>query len=67
MTTTVTCECGAVYERGEVKLPARDKDSFDCEVCKREIERWNGSRIPVFRLVRRPDEPPAGTMPLKSS
>lgn len=53
--TTVTCQCGAIYERTEEKGIFRDKDSFDCRVCGKELESWSGSRIPVFKLVKRPD------------
>ncbi len=51
----ITCECGAVYERTEVKLIFRDNDSYDCRVCRRELESWNGSRIPQFRLISSPE------------
>jgi|GEM_PF-4637189 len=31
---TVTCpNCGSVYELTKQKIPVRDKDSIDCEVC----------------------------------
>jgi hypothetical protein len=50
----VTCECGTVYERTEWKTTSRDKDYFNCRECGREIESWNGSRIPSFKLVSRP-------------
>lgn len=55
-TETVTCDCGAVYERGEAKLPVRDKDSYPCGVCGAILEEWNGSRIPTFTLIKRPDD-----------
>lgn len=55
MAEQVTCECGAVYERGNLKLPLRDKDSYDCVVCGKELDRWNGSNIPTFKLIKRPD------------
>ncbi len=53
----VTCECGAIYERTEDKLRFRDTDSFECRFCARTLERWSGSRIPIFRLIC---EPPPG-------
>jgi hypothetical protein len=49
-----SCSCGALYERREEKVPFRDKDSFSCLVCGEELESWNGSRIPVFGLIKRP-------------
>jgi len=48
------CECGAVYERTEEKLIFRDADSFECQFCGRTLDRWSGSRIPVFRLIKEP-------------
>lgn len=47
-----TCtKCGAVYEVREIKVPMRDKDSFDCE-CGEQLASWNGARIPLFTLVK---------------
>ncbi len=54
-TTIVTCQCGAIYERTEDKVIFRDKDRFACVACGKELESWSGSRIPVFKLVKRPD------------
>lgn len=54
-TTTVTCECGAVYEREEHKLTFRDRDRHDCDFCGRVIESWSGSILPTFRLIKRPE------------
>ncbi|MBB4041628.1 hypothetical protein GGR34_003306 [Microvirga flocculans] len=53
---TVTCECGAVYEVTETKVPFRDRDNFNCDRCGEEVERWNGSTIPSFRLIAGPPE-----------
>ena len=54
----VSCECGAIYERTEDKLTFRDIDFFECCFCGRTLERWSGSRIPIFRLIC---EPPANS------
>jgi hypothetical protein len=51
----ITCACGAVYERTEVKFTVRDNDSANCQVCGEELESWNGSRVPQFRLIKRPE------------
>lgn len=51
----MTCECGAVYEVGSMKLPVRDKDSYNCDVCGKELDRWNASNIPTFTLIKRPE------------
>ena len=48
-------KCGAVYERTETKLAFRDKDNYNCDICGQELESWNGSRIPMFKLIKRPD------------
>ena len=59
--STVTCQCGALYERTEKKVIFRDKDSFNCRFCGKELESWSGSRIllfrdiPLFRLLKRPN------------
>jgi hypothetical protein len=50
------CECGAVYDRIEQEVYFRDKDSFKCFACERELERWDGFRIPMFHLIKGPDE-----------
>jgi hypothetical protein len=57
MTMTITCECGAIYERAEKSVVSRDKDSFNCHICGHKLESWSGelSRIPVFKLMRRPE------------
>mgnify|MGYP005815974811 CR=1 FL=1 len=49
------CECGAVYEVGQQKLPVRDKDTYNCDVCGEELDRWNASNIPTYTLIQRPD------------
>lgn len=49
-----TCECGAVYEVDYDKVPFRDQDSYDCDVCGKELDRWSSSRIPKFRLITKP-------------
>ena len=55
MKSQVTCTiCGRVYERTVEKVIFRDKDSFECK-CGATLESWNGSVIPVFRLIKEPD------------
>lgn len=55
MMETKTCECGAVYKVGTLKLMVRDKDYFDCQVCGVRLDEWNGSRIPTYKLIEQPD------------
>lgn len=61
----VSCECGALYERTEEKLTYRDIDTFECRFCGSTLERWSGSRIPVFRLVKEPSANVLSAMRLK--
>lgn len=54
MLTKETCPtCGSVYEVTKIKLPTRDRDSFDCNVCNTQLASWNGSSIPSYRLIER--------------
>ena len=52
---TVTCQCGAIYERSEGKGLFRDTGSFSCYVCRQELESWSDSSIPIFKLIKRPE------------
>lgn len=54
MKETVTCTCGAVYEKGSYKLPVRDQDYFDCLLCGTRLDEWSSSRIPTYKLIKRP-------------
>lgn len=46
-----TCpKCGAVYEVGELKLPVRDKDQFNCRQCGTFIDDWNSSTAKTYTL-----------------
>jgi stage III sporulation protein SpoIIIAA len=38
-----TCKCGAVYDRSEHILEAREISSFECAVCGATIENWNSA------------------------
>ena len=54
--TTVTCQCGAIYQRLEEKGVFRvDKSSFNCYVCGKELESWSGARVIIFKLLKRPE------------
>jgi hypothetical protein len=49
-----TCsQCGSVYAVTIYRLPARDKDDFNCEVCGYEMRSWNDTEVPSFKLVQR--------------
>lgn len=56
-----TCSgCGSVYEITKYYSPVRDKDSIECQVCRKEIIRWNGGLYYTSRLLKegkaRPEE-----------
>ena len=53
--TIIQCQCGTVYERETHKLQYRDHDTFECRICKRELDLWNGSVVPEFKLIEMPD------------
>jgi len=56
MSETISCShCGAEYEVTYTKTMFRDRDSEDCEVCGEHLASWNGSNIPHYRLIKRPD------------
>ncbi|WP_370651091.1 MJ0042-type zinc finger domain-containing protein [Cypionkella sp.] len=42
--------CHALYSVMTERLPARDRDTADCEVCGMKMSEWNGTEIRVFRL-----------------
>jgi len=55
----VQCNCGARYERAEVRLPIKDIGIFECQYCSAVIERWHGKTAPLFRVVKLPDSRPS--------
>lgn len=47
------CEnCGARYAVSYSRLPARDSDCANCEVCRHEMAKWNDTFVPSFKLQR---------------
>jgi ribosomal protein S27E len=56
--TTITCRvCGSVYVRRYERVNVPDKGEKHCEVCGELLESWDGSRIPIFKLVKRGKPP----------
>lgn len=53
MSEQVCKSCGAVYEVTSHKLPVRDKDSIDCDICGAELIAWNGGVTFSARLKHR--------------
>jgi hypothetical protein len=57
MTTFSGPHCGALYEVNYTKVIVRDRDTADCDVCKKQMDSWSSSRIPSYRLVGRSKDP----------
>ena len=51
----IWCNCGAKYERREVRLPIKDIGIFECHVCGEALERWSGRVVPAFKLIGLPE------------
>jgi hypothetical protein len=49
-----SCKCGAVYDRSEHMVEAREISSFECAVCGKTIENWNTAWVPRFRFIACP-------------
>lgn len=53
-----TCaKCGSVYSVRIHRVPARDSDSFNCQVCGELLRKWNDTRIPEFKLKKKGEVP----------
>jgi hypothetical protein len=53
-TTTATCKvCNSVYLRRADQINFCGKNEKVCVVCGEVIERWEGKRLPTFKLVKR--------------
>lgn len=47
------CEkCGSVYAVRIHRVPMKDSDSFNCEVCGHLMNTWNATRIPEYKLKK---------------
>jgi DNA-directed RNA polymerase subunit RPC12/RpoP len=46
-------QCQSVYEKIEKRLPVRDSDYFNCQVCGHRMDTWNSTTVPSYRLVER--------------
>jgi hypothetical protein len=48
------CEnCGSKYELSFHKIPCRDQDSIDCEVCNTTLFSWSEHKIWTAKLLER--------------
>jgi predicted Zn finger-like uncharacterized protein len=50
----VTCpKCQSVYAITVHRFPAKDNDSFRCQVCGELLREWNSTFAPEFTLKKR--------------
>ncbi len=57
----VSCEkCGSRYQRTVTRVPMRDSDYFDCDVCGHRMDAWNSTTFPTYKYVGPKEESPAG-------
>lgn len=49
--TTRCGGCGAMYRVSYVVTPVRIADSFNCQLCRRELSSWSGFLAPRHSLV----------------
>lgn len=45
-------KCGSLYEKSTFRLPTKDSDRFDCEVCGERLDEWNSTTVPSYRLLK---------------
>ena len=43
--------CKSRYRVTKMKVPFRDQDSIDCEVCGTNLQRWNGGVVYRWKLI----------------
>ena len=57
MANRITCpECRAIYERVPVQFLERDRGDFECAACRRVLDSWDGTSVPLYRLIKRTDQ-----------
>jgi hypothetical protein len=56
VSTLQTCDCTAVYQRGE--LVPRERDNFTCHFCGTVMETFTGTTGRHYRLLAGPMLPP---------
>ena len=44
--------CGSMYQRTMGRLPARDEDQAECEVCGAIMDSWNSTEVPSYTLIK---------------
>src|SRR5262245_17147143 len=48
--------CGALYEVTIYRTPFRDRDTAECEVCRKTMREWNSTAVPSYKLIAIPQE-----------
>jgi hypothetical protein len=43
-------ECGSIYEVAVTRMPIKDRDSFECEICGSTMRTWSSTYVPSFEL-----------------
>jgi ribosomal protein S27E len=52
------CEkCGSEYTITKIKIPVRDDDKIECEICGTELLSWNGGVMYRHQLDKRGEWP----------
>jgi ribosomal protein L37AE/L43A len=44
--------CGSMYRRTVRRLPARDEDQAECEVCGAIMDSWDSTEVPSYTLIK---------------
>lgn len=45
--------CGSLYELTKVKIPLRDKDFLECDICGAKLISWNGGLMYTKKLIKK--------------
>lgn len=48
----VKCECGALYKKTLHRIPQKDSDYFDCNVCGERLDEWRSTTYPTYELIK---------------
>jgi transcription elongation factor Elf1 len=49
-------QCGALYSVTYSRLAKSDRDIAKCVVCLQIMTSWDSTKIPIYKLVQRPEE-----------
>jgi predicted Zn finger-like uncharacterized protein len=48
--------CGALYAVTYARLSSSDSNVARCVVCGQIMDKWDSTKVPIFKLVHRPDD-----------